>query len=341
MILNTEEIERRIHDSYELPNNVLQAVPHPMVTVRTSTYQHGPYIQDCIEGVLMQKTNFPIEFIIGEDFSTDGTRDIVFEYAKRYPDIIRVITADYNVGSKANGRRCIQASRGKYMALCEGDDYWTDPLKLQKQVDFMEANPTYSMCVHASKKVNVNGTDVGEIRPYSYSRSSTPKDIILTSGNFFATSSYMVKKEIFNDNEPEFISLSPVGDYALNLLCISIGGIYYIDEFMSNYRIGVPGSYITLLNRKSYREKAEKVKQRIKMLHSYNKFTKYKYNGHVLKKIESLNFDLLVLSQRLKATIKHSHFSKLPLIEKMKIIIKSLLPLNIIQLISKIKNSLS
>src|SRR5690554_4305235 len=108
MILNTEEIERRIHDSYELPNNVLQAVPHPMVTVRTSTYQHGPYIQDCIEGVLMQKTNFPIEFIIGEDFSTDGTRDIVFEYAKRYPDIIRVITADYNVGSKANGRRCIQ-----------------------------------------------------------------------------------------------------------------------------------------------------------------------------------------------------------------------------------------
>ncbi len=316
----------------------------PLVSISCITYNHEDYIRDAIDGFLMQKTTFPVEILIHDDASTDKTASIVREYELKYPQLIKPIYQTVNQYSKRDGtigRLQRGRARGKYYATCEGDDYWTDPLKLQKQVDFMEANPTYSMCVHASKKVNVNGTDVGEIRPYSYSRSSTPKDIILTSGNFFATSSYMVKKEIFNDNEPEFISLSPVGDYALNLLCISIGGIYYIDEFMSNYRIGVPGSYITLLNRKSYREKAEKVKQRIKMLHSYNKFTKYKYNGHVLKKIESLNFDLLVLSQRLKATIKHSHFSKLPLIEKMKIIIKSLLPLNIIQLISKIKNSLS
>jgi glycosyltransferase involved in cell wall biosynthesis len=198
MILNTEEIERRIHDSYELPNNVLQAVPHPMVTVRTSTYQHGPFIQDCIEGVLMQKTNFPIEFIIGEDFSTDGTRDIVFEYAKRYPDIIRVITADYNVGSKANGRRCIQASRGKYMALCEGDDYWTDPLKLQKQVDFLEVNSDCSLCFHASKSIRNNNP-----KDYILHR---PKDIplhnkfemkhaILGGGGFMATNSMLFHRK--------------------------------------------------------------------------------------------------------------------------------------------------
>ena len=77
MALPLEEIEKRISDSYEIPNNVLNAVPEPMVTVRTSTYQHGPYIRDCIEGVLMQKTTFTIEFIIGEDFSIDGTREIV------------------------------------------------------------------------------------------------------------------------------------------------------------------------------------------------------------------------------------------------------------------------
>ena len=153
MILSSEEIEKRVADSYELPNEVLKEIPEPMVSIRTSTYNHGPYIKQCIEGVLMQKTSFPFEYIIGEDFSTDETREIVFEYAKKYPQIIRVVTADYNVGSKANGQRCIRRSRGKYMAICEGDDYWTDPLKLQKQVDFLESHLDYSMCFHNAQLV--------------------------------------------------------------------------------------------------------------------------------------------------------------------------------------------
>lgn len=145
MFLSEEEIEKRVRDSYELKNDVLKMTSKPLVSIRTSTYNHGPYIKQCIEGVLMQKTNFPFEYIIGEDFSTDETREIVFEYARKFPNVIRVITADYNVGSKANGRRCINACRGKYMAICEGDDYWIDPLKLQKQVDFLEKNPEYVM----------------------------------------------------------------------------------------------------------------------------------------------------------------------------------------------------
>lgn len=145
MGITQKELQKRIEDSYEIPNNVLITVEKPLVTVRTSTYQHGAYIKECIEGVLNQKTKFNFEYIIGEDYSTDGTREIVFEYAKKYPDIIRVITADYNVGSKANGRRCILAARGKYMATLEGDDYWIDPLKLQKQVDFLEKNEDYGL----------------------------------------------------------------------------------------------------------------------------------------------------------------------------------------------------
>ncbi|ANT64609.1 Putative glycosyltransferase EpsE [Prosthecochloris sp. CIB 2401] len=140
-----EGIEKKFMDSYEVDNNVISAVPSPLVSIRTSTYQHVKYIGQCIEGVLMQKTNFPIEYIIGEDYSTDGTREIVLEYARKYPHVIRVITADYNVGAKANGRRCENAIRGKYVALCEGDDYWTDPYKLQKQVDSLEENPEYGM----------------------------------------------------------------------------------------------------------------------------------------------------------------------------------------------------
>jgi len=142
--------------SYEVPNKVLANMPSPVVTVRTITFQHAPYIRDCIEGVLMQKTDFPFEYIIGEDFSTDGTREIVFEYAKKYPDKIRVITAGKNVGMTENIRRLILAARGKYIALCEGDDYWTDPYKLQKQVDFMEKNPDVAITYHDSCKVDAD-----------------------------------------------------------------------------------------------------------------------------------------------------------------------------------------
>ncbi len=147
-MLNAEKIVKCINDSYELSNKVLATIQDPMVTVVTITYNHLPYIEKCIQGVLMQQTAFPIEFIIGEDFSTDGTREIVFENAKKYPNTIRVITADYNVGAEANSLRCLKAYRGKYIALCEGDDYWTDPFKLQKQVDFLEKNPEYVMCYH-------------------------------------------------------------------------------------------------------------------------------------------------------------------------------------------------
>ena len=124
----------------------------PLVTVHTTTYNHAPYIGQAIEGALQQKTNFPIEIVIGEDCSTDGTREIVFDYQAKYPDIIRVITSDKNVGSKENSRRVREASRGKYIALCEGDDYWTDPYKLQKQVTFLENNQDYAV-VHSDADV--------------------------------------------------------------------------------------------------------------------------------------------------------------------------------------------
>ncbi len=107
----------------------------PLVSVNTITFNHAPYIRTCIEGALMQKTNFPFEIVIGEDCSTDGTREIVFEYANNYPEKIRVITSDANVGAMENDKRTNFSCRGEYIAYCEGDDFWIDPLKLQKQYD--------------------------------------------------------------------------------------------------------------------------------------------------------------------------------------------------------------
>lgn len=233
MALTDEDIEKRISDSYELPNNVLDIVQTPLVSVRTSTYNHGPYIRQCIEGVLMQKTNFQFEYIIGEDFSTDETREIVFEYAKKYPDKIRVVTADYNVGSKANGRRCIRKCRGKYMAICEGDDYWTDPYKLQKQVDFLEANPEYGLVWGRAQIYNENlGVFTGETGSGLLSFDE------LIVKNTIPTLTVLIRNEC-REGYYEYVLGNnwKMGDYPLWLYIASKSKIHFMDETFAVYRV--------------------------------------------------------------------------------------------------------
>lgn len=121
---------------------------HPMVSVKMITYNHAPYIGRAIESVVTQEFDFPFELVIGEDCSSDGARDIVLEYQRKYPHIIRIITSQENVGAVKNSWRTEKACRGKYIAWCEGDDYWHHPQKLGKQVAFLEENEDYGM-VHS------------------------------------------------------------------------------------------------------------------------------------------------------------------------------------------------
>lgn len=139
-----------------------------LVSVCIPTYQHGPYIRECIESVLRQKTDFSFEIVIGEDASTDGTREICLEYAEKYPDKIRlflrsreeVIYIDNRATGRFNFTETMKAARGKYIALCEGDDYWVDDNKLQMQVEFMEKNPGFSLIHTNVNHVNRNGVVV-------------------------------------------------------------------------------------------------------------------------------------------------------------------------------------
>ncbi|WP_455497025.1 glycosyltransferase [Coprobacter sp.] len=121
------------------------------VSVCMITYNHAKYIKMAIEGILMQQTDFLIELVIGEDCSTDETRDICLEYQNKYPEIIKLNLPESNLGIKNNLLKTIELSKGKYIAFCEGDDYWTDPLKLQKQVDFLESHSEYVCCSHDYK----------------------------------------------------------------------------------------------------------------------------------------------------------------------------------------------
>ncbi len=117
----------------------------PLVSVCMITYNHRPYIVAAVEGVLRQETEYPFELVIGEDCSTDGTREIVLDYQKRYPDVVRVIHSERNVGARANHARTIAACRGQYVAFCEGDDFWHRPDKLQLQVSCLEKHPEYGL----------------------------------------------------------------------------------------------------------------------------------------------------------------------------------------------------
>lgn len=127
----------------------------PLVSISCITFNHAPYIRQCLDGFMMQQTNFPFEVLIHDDASTDGTTEIIREYAEKYPDIIKPLYEEENQWVKGRRGSAVfnfPRAKGKYIALCEGDDYWTDPLKLQKQVDFLEANPDFVMCSHRFKQ---------------------------------------------------------------------------------------------------------------------------------------------------------------------------------------------
>lgn len=128
----------------------------PLISICCLTYNHAPFIRKCLDGFLMQQTDFPIEILIHDDCSTDGTIEIIQEYTAKSPELIFPLYEEENQYSRGGAGKMdlynYRRARGKYIAYCEGDDYWTDPLKLQKQVDFMETNPEYSVCWHRSKQ---------------------------------------------------------------------------------------------------------------------------------------------------------------------------------------------
>ena len=133
---------------------IFENMSKPLLSILSITYNHEKFIAQAIESWLMQKTDFEFEIVIGEDCSTDNTLQIIKEYQKEHPDLIKVITSEQNVGMQANFIRTYEACQGKYIALCEGDDYWTDPLKLQKQVDFLEENENYFITGHKAKIID-------------------------------------------------------------------------------------------------------------------------------------------------------------------------------------------
>lgn len=220
---------------------------NPLVSVKMMTYNHAPFIAQAIEGVLQQKTNFPFELVIGEDCSTDGTPEIVFHYQENYPDVIRVITSEQNVGMHKNGRRIRKACRGKYIAFCEGDDYWHDPYKLQKQADYMESHPE---CGMVSADIDVYYNNLNKFkRSFNYNNgfqsitNLTVEQVLWGNGEFAIwTCTVMARRKLYEqviESDPYLHQNEklPLGDLQAWAELSMISEVTYIPETMATYRV--------------------------------------------------------------------------------------------------------
>lgn len=218
---------------------------HPVVSVCMITYNHEPYIAEAIEGVLMQQTDFPIELVIGEDCSTDRTREICLEYQRKHPELIRLLLNEKNIGMMPNFVQTLQACRGKYVALCEGDDYWTDPLKLQKQVDFLEQNPEFIGSFHDCIIYNENDKS-SHLRIGERIINTQPDLASIIIQNNLATASLVFRNTLNPDFFPSWYNSVAKGDYALVVLLAEYGPFKYINAPMSVYRLHTGGVWSQL-----------------------------------------------------------------------------------------------
>lgn len=216
----------------------------PLVSVWMITYNHEEFIAKAIESVIMQDTDFEFEIVIGEDCSTDSTRQICIDYQKRFPSLIRLITSESNVGFAVNGVRTFKACKGKYIALLEGDDYWTDPRKLQKQVSILEHHPEFVAC-HHWQKIAVTNDGV------NYEEKDAPTD-----GHGYFPNTIGSVKDIFENNLrlksrtimfrniflngfllPDWFYKVPFLDVPLTMMLGKFGDFYFINEKMAVYRM--------------------------------------------------------------------------------------------------------
>ncbi len=314
-----------------------------MVSISCITYNHESYIADTIKGFLMQETNFQYEILIHDDASTDRTPEIIKEYAVKYPDLIKPIYQTENQYSKGVkvGRFNRERAKGTYIATCEGDDYWIDPFKLQKQVDYMQKHPDCSLCVHAAYRVRPDKKILNvPIRPYYGNKIFTVEEVIIGGGGLFATNS-MLYPTVLARVLPDFFEIAPAGDYPMAIYLALKGNVYYIDEFMSAYRVGVQGSWTERIS--SNMEKCIEVYDKLAdMLNEINIYSEYKYNT-IIEKAILLNKFNMMLKQGLYEEVNKEEFkeiySALAVNRKIGLFIKRYLP-GVAKILIKLKRKL-
>lgn len=265
------------------------------LSVLMITYDHEKFIVQALDSVLMQEVNFDYEIVIGEDCSTDATRNILVEYQKKYPDIIRLLLPEKNLGMHRNFVETYHTCRGEYVALLEGDDYWTSPRKLQKQVEFLDAHPDCATCFHAATAKNEQNPGKSfEIRPYQGNTVFTIEDLL--RDNIIPTCSALFRSGLTKTFPPWIFDLCQM-DWPLHILNSQHGDIGYLDECMSVYRIHQGGVW----NRES---DASRVGYIIKAYTAINSHLDFKYDTLIKNRILKQTVDLVRVYTEAGDTIK-------------------------------------
>lgn len=272
------------------------------VSVICNVYNHEAYVRDALEGFVCQKTTFPFEVLVHDDASTDKSAEIIREYEERYPELIKPIYQTLNQYSRGGGitkRFQLPRVKGKYIAICEGDDYWTDSLKLQKQFDFMEENSEYSMCVCSTVWLNML-TGKQENRTHIAQDVDIPlEDIILEKhGRMFQLASVFMKTDVWKE-WPEWRRAFPIGDLPLAILAALNGKVRMLSDTMTVYRWYTPGSWTARMDDDQRRAK---VGQRmIEGLTKLNEATEYQYDAVIRQRIKRQKYTLALMNHDLKA----------------------------------------
>ena len=265
----------------------------PKVTVICLAYNQAPFIRDALEGFVRQQTTFPFEVVVHDDASTDGTADIIREYVQRYPTLFKPIFQkenQYSKGVPIGPAFCFPLVRGQYVALCEGDDYWTDPLKLQLQADALDANPGTDLCAHCAR-VTKNGKPHGFLAP-RFKDGLIPVEEVV-KGIPFATASLMCRKEIY-------LELTPMRKVAFNDLALLLqgsarGGLLYISRCMSVYRLQRPGSWTAA--HRGARKKEVRIRERAQV-EAFDGYTEGRYHNAVQWRLGKIRTDDILTDRR-------------------------------------------
>lgn len=319
-----------------------------MVSVICTVYNHEKYLRKCLDGFVMQKTNFKFEVLIHDDASTDGSADIIREYEKHFPDIIKPIYQtenQYSKGVKVSQTFLYPVAKGKYLAFCEGDDYWCDENKLQNQFDIMEKHPGCSICVHdvydITESNDLIGTKhPGQIKDKRLFNMDEYLDYIF-DGAFhpFQTSSYFLKRNIVESDLYKNLNLSPVGDVRIVFTSLTFGDLYYINKGMSCYRTNSIGSWS---NRVITDNELWKKHQwgLVHFLDRFNGCTNYKFSQKIYKVKTKKMYYLYFLNDDYRACLKLNnlnYFLSLSSKEKLWIILNAYLP-HLMKLYRKLKD---
>ena len=276
-----------------------------LVTVICCTYNHSNYIRKCLDGFVSQKTNFNFLVLVHDDASTDNTADIVREYEAKYPEKIRGIYQKENQYSQHLPfvRKCVLPNiQGKYIAFCEGDDYWCNPDKLQMQVDALEDNPDCSMCLARVKVIAENGDDKGYCFPAAELKEqvyNSRQFISLALFQRFQISGLVIKAKEYMEylnNPPEFRKKAGhVGDVSIVLYFSHVGDVYYIDKALSCYRFDSVASWSSKFRSSTVKKKVEQRERSKRVYEEFDKYTEFKYHDACAEKIRQEDFSIAKL----------------------------------------------